>query len=66
MPLVAGTNVMAVEIHQQAASSSDISFNARLYPSSVVAIPLVTRGAYLQKLTSNGITIRWRTDVAKQ
>jgi hypothetical protein len=61
--LVSGTNVMAVEIHQQAASSSDISFNARLNASSSAATPVVTRGAYLQKLTPNGITIRWRTDL---
>jgi hypothetical protein len=61
--LVSGTNVMAVEIHQQAASSTDISFNARLNASSTAATPVVTRGAYLQKLTPNGITIRWRTDL---
>jgi hypothetical protein len=61
--LVSGTNVMAVEIHQQAASSTDISFNARLNASTTAAIPVVTRGAYLQKLTPNGITIRWRTDL---
>lgn len=62
--LVSGTNVMAVEIHQQAASSTDISFNARLNASTTAATPVVTRGAYLQKLTPNGITIRWRTDIA--
>jgi len=62
--LVSGTNVMAVEIHQQAASSTDISFNARLNASASAATPVVTRGAYLQKLTPNGITIRWRTDLA--
>jgi len=62
--LVSGTNVMAVEIHQQAASSTDISFNTRLNASSTAVTPIVTRGAYLQKLTPNGITIRWRTDVA--
>lgn len=59
-----GTNVLAVEIHQQAPNSSDISFNARLHASSQPVVPVVTRGAYLQKLTPNGITIRWRTDVA--
>ena len=62
--LLQGTNVLAVEIHQQAPNSSDISFNALLYASSQPVVPVVTRGAYLQKLTPNGITIRWRTDVA--
>jgi hypothetical protein len=61
---LAGTNVIAVEIHQVTNSSSDISFNARLYiPGDVATTAVVTRGAYLQKLTPNGITIRWRTDV---
>lgn len=60
--LVAGTNVVAVEIHQQSLASSDLSFNGRLTYPSTVAIPVVTRGAYLQKLSPNSITVRWRTD----
>ncbi len=63
--IVTGNNIIAVEIHQAAVTSSDISFNLRLYgtgqPSTT---PLVTRGAYLQKLTPNSITIRWRTDIS--
>jgi hypothetical protein len=62
--LLAGTNVLAVEIHQQAASSSDISFNARLYGGTASTPAVVTRGAYLQKLTPGGVTVRWRTDIA--
>lgn len=62
--LVAGTNVLAVEIHQQSASSSDISFNARLYTGTTPVNAVVTRGAYLQKLTPSGVTVRWRTNVA--
>ncbi|WP_309640777.1 fibronectin type III domain-containing protein [Flavobacterium sp.] len=59
-----GTNVLTAEVHQQSYDSSDLSFNARLTaPSSTIAT-VVTRGAYLQKLNSNGITIRWRTDIA--
>jgi len=58
--LVAGNNVIAVEIHQQAGSSTDISFNLRLYASGV---PALIRGPYLQKLSPTGITIRWRTAV---
>ncbi len=62
--LVTGTNVIAVEIHQQAGTSSDISFNLRLFASGQPPTPVVTRGAYLQKLSPNSVTIRWRTDIA--
>lgn len=62
--MVTGTNVIAVEIHQQAATSSDISFNAKLYASGQPPAPVITRGAYLQKLTPNSVSIRWRTNVA--
>jgi hypothetical protein len=62
--LLAGTNVMAVEIHQNTASSTDISFNARFYSPGGGLPATVTRGAYLQKLTPNSVTVRWRTDIA--
>lgn len=62
--LVAGINVIAVEIHQVSASSSDISFNTRLYASSAQPIVALTRGAYLQQVTNNSIIIRWRTNLA--
>ncbi|NHM08065.1 hypothetical protein G4D82_12605 [Flavobacterium sp. CYK-4] len=62
--LVTGTNVLAVEVHQQSVASSDLSFNAKLTAPSSTSTPVVVRGAYLQKLNSNSITIRWRTDVA--
>jgi hypothetical protein len=61
--LVAGTNVMAVEIHQNTAASTDISFNARFYNPGAGLPATVTRGAYLQKLTPNSVTVRWRTDI---
>ena len=64
--LLAGTNVLAVEIHQQAASSSDISFDLELASASIV-----TRAPYLQIGTpphpQSGtcrMTIRWRTSIA--
>jgi hypothetical protein len=59
--VINGTNIIAVEIHQNAASSSDISFNALLTGFTGAS---VTRGPYLQMLHPNGITIRWRTNVA--
>jgi hypothetical protein len=56
--LVAGTNVLAVEIHQANPTSSDISFNLELAASTSVS---VTRGPYLQLGTPSSTTVRWRT-----
>ncbi len=58
---VAGTNVLAVEIHQNAGTSSDISFDLELTGSTTAT---VTRGPYLQVGTPTGVTVRWRTDAA--
>ncbi|NHM08061.1 hypothetical protein G4D82_12585 [Flavobacterium sp. CYK-4] len=59
-----GTNVLTAEVHQASYDSSDMSFNARITAPSTEVIPVVTRGAYLQKVSSESITIRWRTDIA--
>lgn len=58
--LVRGTNVLAVEIHQSATNSSDLSFDLTLAASST---PLIVRGPYLQMGTPSNAIIRWRTDV---
>ncbi|MFY7908472.1 MAG: fibronectin type III domain-containing protein, partial [Emticicia sp.] len=55
-----GNNVVSVEIHQTAITSSDISFDCELLPSSYT----VSRGPYLQMGTSSSMQIRWRTNVA--
>jgi hypothetical protein len=57
--LVAGANLLAVEIHQQSPTSSDISFELELS----AAPPGVSRGPYLQDGSSTGVTVRWRTDL---
>lgn len=64
--LVAGNNVLAVEVHQNTKTSPDLSFNCSLVATAVAPPPTVTitRGPYLQALTSNSIVIRWRTDIA--
>lgn len=62
--LVAGTNVIAVEVHQESGSSSDISFNLQLDASTNPVIANVVRGPYLQVATPNSVIVRWRTDVA--
>jgi 3',5'-cyclic AMP phosphodiesterase CpdA len=59
--LVAGDNVIAVEIHQSDASSSDISFNFELVGSNT---PSLTRGPYLNMGNETAVTLRWRTDIA--
>lgn len=61
--LLAGNNVIAVEIHQDDAGSSDISFDGRFTGSTAPITANVIRGPYLQEATTSGITIRWRTDV---
>jgi hypothetical protein len=61
--LVNGNNVIAVEIHQDDVSSSDISFNLSLIAQSALNA-VVTRGPYLQKANQNSVIIRWRTDIA--
>lgn len=62
--LVAGTNVVAVEVHQRSATSSDISFNFRLTASSTPNKNTTVRGPYLQMGTSNSVVVRWRTETA--
>ena len=62
--LVVGTNVLAVEIHQVNATSSDISFDFDLNGQTGTPPANVTRGAYLQMGTANAMTIRWRTNIA--
>ncbi|MBN8249500.1 MAG: metallophosphoesterase, partial [Verrucomicrobia bacterium] len=61
-PLVAGANVVAVEIHQQSAGSSDISFDLELVGLQP-GLPVVTRGPYLQTPTPDSMVVRWRTSV---
>ncbi|MEZ5963951.1 MAG: metallophosphoesterase [Planctomycetota bacterium] len=54
-------NVLAVEIHQFNAASSDISFDAELVGADVAS---VVRGPYLQMGGHDRAVVRWRTDVA--
>jgi len=62
-PLLAGQNVLAVEIHQNAANSSDISFDASLRVTAGTPIALA-RAPYLQDLTPTSAVVRWRTSTA--
>lgn len=59
--LVAGLNTIAVEIHQDAVNSSDISFNLKLNGNSTPTIATVDRGPYLNSGTPNSMIVKWRT-----
>jgi len=56
-----GTNVLAVEMHQSAATSSDLSFNLEL--TGLDTEPSLFRGPYLQAASPTAIVIKWKTDV---
>ena len=62
--LVKGVNLMAVEVHQVDFESPDVSFDLELSADGEpdVIVAALTRGPYLQLPTTNGITVRWRTD----
>ena len=63
--LVTGVNVVAVEIHQRSASSSDLSFDFKLTPN-LPGVVSVNRGPYLQKAGPTRMTVRWRTASATE
>jgi hypothetical protein len=56
---VNGSNVIAVEIHQNALTSTDISFDLQLIGNDAASL---TRGPYMDMALQNSIIIRWRTD----
>ncbi|MES2133924.1 MAG: metallophosphoesterase [Bacteroidota bacterium] len=62
--LTAGSNVIAVEIHQDAGNSSDISFNLKLNGNTTATAATVDRGPYLNIGTSSGMIVKWRTTQA--
>ena len=59
---VAGNNIIAVEIHQNTLTSSDLFFDMELKGVTSLTATL-TRGPYLQAGKGDSITIRWRTNV---
>jgi hypothetical protein len=60
---VDGVNTVAAEIHQNAGTSTDISFDLELR-ANAPGFPVITRGPYLQMGNGTGVSLRWRTDVA--
>jgi len=61
---VEGTNTIAVEMHQNDVTSSDLSFNLELNGIVGGGTPTLTRGPYLQVASETAITFRWRTSTA--
>lgn len=59
----AGDNVIAIELHQNSATSSDLDFNVQA-TGVVHVIPGLVRGPYLQMGNESAFTVRWRTNVA--
>ena len=61
--LISGINLIAVEVHQEALDSPDLSFDLELLANIDPNAELITllRGPYLQLLATNSITVRWRT-----
>ncbi|MCY3624067.1 MAG: metallophosphoesterase [Gammaproteobacteria bacterium] len=57
-----GDNVLAVEVHQVNATSSDLSFDLSLVKIVESLNPELVRGPYLQMGTPSSMIVRWRTD----
>ena len=61
--LVAGRNVLAVEVHQSGGASSDLGFDLELAVHVAAPIPPapLVRGPYLQQAGPTTMTVCWRT-----
>jgi 3',5'-cyclic AMP phosphodiesterase CpdA len=59
-----GTNVIAVEIHQNVANSTDLSFDLELKGNTSTPSAILTRGPYMNMVNETAVTIRWRTNIA--
>jgi Calcineurin-like phosphoesterase/SprB repeat/Purple acid Phosphatase, N-terminal domain len=58
-----GNNTVAVEVHQQIGTSSDVTFNMEIL--GVAPVPeVLTRGPYLMKATKNTMEVKWLTDLS--
>jgi len=63
--LVAGDNVLAIEVHNASLGSSDLSFIPRLFAWDTPPTDAdITRGPYLQQLGRRGVLVVWETDAA--
>jgi Calcineurin-like phosphoesterase len=58
---ITGANTIAVEVHQDVVTSSDLSFELEL--TGLDNAPAVHRGPFIQIVTPTSAVIKWRTDV---
>jgi hypothetical protein len=61
--ITSGQNTIAVEIHQNAANSSDISFDLALTASTIPPVPVISIGPYIQMVNDHSAYILWETDI---
>ena len=59
-----GYNEIAVEVHQHKMTSDDLTFDLRLAARSGSVPVDITRGPLLQMVSTDAITIKWRTSTA--
>jgi calcineurin-like phosphoesterase family protein/purple acid phosphatase-like protein len=59
--LLEGTNVLAAEVHNFAASNGDLVFDARLVGITNTAWSGLLRGPYLMSGSTTSIVVRWRS-----
>jgi len=62
--LVNGTNVIAVEVHQQSATSSDVSFDLELRTTTASTAPSVTLVSPAHQSTSNSAAVTFSANAA--
>lgn len=58
-----GLNLIAVEVHQNSLTSSDVSFDLQLEARQTLPPVEIRRGPYLQSGTTSSAVVCWRTNV---
>lgn len=66
-----GNNTIAIELHQQSGTSSDLGFNMQAVAVPHVTVPVATpvtlsQGPYLQMGNKTAVSVRWRTNIASK
>ncbi|MCW3123757.1 MAG: hypothetical protein JWQ38_3249 [Flavipsychrobacter sp.] len=68
---VNGANTIAVEVHQNSSTSSDLDFNVKMvgipHVTAPPAVPVtLSQGPYLQMGNKTAVSVRWRTNIASK